>query len=572
MNANKRMKYASTPTYGMQKRGFFKKAAPAPAPMPDFTQIPMQNNGEAPFMSFPPAMFSQEPGAAPYPPFAQSPPFAQNQNIPYMQGQIPPMFSQQPFSMSGVPFQAQALYPPPSMPPPLGNSPFLTKEQGQSAPPPMMQGFVPPLRQQFPAGQPQPMMPPQNAVAPVPFQQPGMNPQFAPPPMAGQFGGQPYPAMPAPPFAQQPPIPSMGSLPMGTAPQDSAPMTMPSMPYAPAQTAPTPLSFHDKLWMGFLFGVLPLLFVGCLLMPTAFDFLRYAFIALSVVGLSAIWYRQMFSSSTRMTVSIIFATLCVVMALLLLGGNTDIQSAGQHSAGADTGVEATESPEGMPGAADPLAMVQETQAPPMQSGPSEAELRLKTFMDLWSSGNKAPEMVAYVQPSWASAKENPTAELFTALANRTPMEYEIEEISGTDADNSRTVTMTADINKNNGKEPVRYRFMIIMNKEGGEWYVDPSSLATNDTEATPDPNARATPVSQMTMAPRMTETPVPPANTTLYYNLNGGAFYHADAYCPRIKKEFLPLEGTFAYGDLRSYNSKLQPCLECNAPIKPLDE
>ena len=40
MNAN-RTKYASTPTYGMQKRGFMKKAPVRQAPeTPDFSQVP----------------------------------------------------------------------------------------------------------------------------------------------------------------------------------------------------------------------------------------------------------------------------------------------------------------------------------------------------------------------------------------------------------------------------------------------------------------------------------------------------------------------------------------------------
>ena len=60
----------------------------------------------------------------------------------------------------------------------------------------------------------------------------------------------------------------------------------------------------------------------------------------------------------------------------------------------------------------------------------------------------------------ASAQENPPTALFMPLANRTPEEYTIEEISGTDQDNSRTVTMTATINKNNGKDPSIYRFMV----------------------------------------------------------------------------------------------------------------
>lgn len=112
-------------------------------------------------------------------------------------------------------------------------------------------------------------------------------------------------------------------------------------------------------------------------------------------------------------------------------------------------------------------------------------------MALWQNNNPQ-EMVSLVQPSWASAQENPSTALFMLLANRTPEEYTIEEISGTDQDNSRTVTMTATINKNNGKDPSIYRFMVIMTKEGDEWYVDPNSLATNDELQSSEENVSTT--------------------------------------------------------------------------------
>ena len=80
-----------------------------------------------------------------------------------------------------------------------------------------------------------------------------------------------------------------------------------------------------------------------------------------------------------------------------------------------------------------------------------------------------------------------------------------------------------------------------MVNEQDEWYVDPNSLATNetvDTTATPEPGK--TTVAQ-SLAPRMTVTPVPAADTKLYYNANGGKYYHLDPNCSAVNSKYLPM-------------------------------
>ncbi len=320
--------------------------------------------------------------------------------------------------------------------------------------------------------------------------------------------------------------------------------------------------------MAFLFGFLPLLFIPCLFVGQALDFLRYSFIALCVLGLGAMWYRQMFTSSTRTTISIIYAALCVVTISLLLNGSGTARQASTTNSNMPPDMQLTPTPAAMAAVMESTAP-EETPSPVTAPGESEAELRLVTFMELWSA-NRCQDMIAYVQPSWATNKENPNAELFNVLANRTPEEYTIETISGTDADTSRTVTLSALINKNNGKDPVLYRFMVMMVKEGGEWYVDPNSLATNDVVTQDDATGAATTSVLMTPVPRMTETPVPDPSTKLYYNPDGGKQYHADPNCSSIKAQYLPLQGSFLYSELKSHQS-LQPCLKCGAPTKALE-
>ena len=45
----------------------------------------------------------------------------------------------------------------------------------------------------------------------------------------------------------------------------------------------------------FLFGLLPLVFIPCLFVPSSLDVIRYEFLGLCVLGLGGMWYRQMFS-------------------------------------------------------------------------------------------------------------------------------------------------------------------------------------------------------------------------------------------------------------------------------------
>ncbi|MEG2604092.1 MAG: hypothetical protein RSB91_04110, partial [Clostridia bacterium] len=78
-------------------------------------------------------------------------------------------------------------------------------------------------------------------------------------------------------------------------------------------------------------------------------------------------------------------------------------------------------------------------------------------------------------------------------------------------------------------------------------------------------------VGLATPAPRTTVSPAPPGSTTLYYNTNGGSFYHLDANCSKVRSEYLPLTGTFLYSELENDPyKKLQPCLACGAPTQPL--
>ena len=573
MNAN-RTKYASTPTYGMQKRGFMKKAPVRQVPeAPDFSKVPQPAPVVPPAapQAQPPQAFAQSmppqggfAGMSPY----FSAPMQGTAQVPFASPSfIQPTAGQPPFQ-GFVPGASTAA-------PPLGNSAavFGASNSGFS---PRSQGFVPPAPQAaqpspvqtMQPGQPQPMRPAvQPAMYPFsPMQSaaPGVSPQAMPgyvpqggmtPPQSAAFGG-----MQSPPFAP--------AQPQATGGASQQPMFNLRTP--PPQPARERSPFHaDRLWSVFLFGLLPLVFIPCLFVPSSLDVIRYAFLGLCVLGLGGMWYRQMFSSVTRLIVSMVYVALCIVTVAMMMQGGRDVL---RTSANSDqpASVQSSVAPDGNAAAVAATETPSPTPAP-TPSGPSEAEQRLETFMALWQNNNPQ-EMVSLVQPSWASAQENPSTALFVLLANRTPEDYTIEEISGTDQDNSRTVTMTATINKNNGKDPSLYRFMVIMTKEGDEWYVDPNSLATNDELQSSEENVvNNLSVADATPTPRTTVTPAPAGDTTLYYNVNNGSFYHLDPYCSSVAEEYQPLTGTFLYSELSEYLGKYSPCLVCNAPTSTLD-
>ena len=458
-----------------------------------------------------------------------------------------------------VPFAAPSFYQSGAQLPPLQT---MTQPLGNSMPPLQnsgafsgrSQGFVPPQQSQQSAQL--------SSVPNFSYAAQSVQPTFQTPAQPVQQQPFAYPPVSAPfPPVQQP------------EPPQASPFA--SRPIEKKNRKEQPPIDADKLWAVFLFGFLPLLFIPCLFVTGTLGVLRYVFLGLVVVGLGAMWYRQMFTPTTRLIVSMLYVALCVGAIVMQLQGANDVQyTANMQSAAVPHQQQQQPNSDPM---AQPAAVPAEqpTATPsPTVSGPSEAERRLELFMNLWALNN-ASEMVHLVQPSWCSAQENPSQALFFVLANRTPENFVIEEISGTEQDNSRTITMRATISKNNGKTPSVFRFMVMMVKEGGEWYVNPNSLATNDevqqTEENVVNNKNA--VGDITPEPRTTVTPAPPASTLLYYNI-GGNSYHMDPQCQSVAAENLPFDVSFSYAELKSVKNQmnLTPCMRCDAPINTLED
>ncbi len=544
-----RTKYTFTPTYGLQRRGIGKRQTEKNSnPDLDFTQKPSPDfdapvTGASDPYIIPQGIYHDpvpQQGAMQHPAFkAQTPGMGNSYAFPMhtagLQNSVP-MYATgygNPYGDMSQPFTGAPL---PQMPP-LANAAAPAQQMNAS---PRAQGYVPPSV--LHAEQAVPFVIQQNAA-----------------PQGMAF--QPY-AQPA--FSAQQPI-SGPNAPMNGYTGYQSGNQPPAQP--PGRKNRLPVNIDNWLKM-LLYIVLPVTFVLCIALPSEFNILRYLFMTVCTASIGMLWYRQSFSSSLRTGITIGYGLMCIIVIVVMLSGsNSDIIQGGPNITAQPTPVITDEpSSAALSYAADQAPVT----TPPAEAAPEDTEtgLRLTAFMDNWKV-NRIEDMLNYVMPSWRNAQADPAAALFIIISNRTPLEYVIESISGGSGDTSLSITMSATIDKNNGNDPVRYRFVILMDKEEGEWYVDPNSLSTNDiatAEATIAPdNIDAI----FTLAPRMTVTPVPPDSTLLYYNASGGKYYHADPECSSVNAKYLPM-ASFTYGELSTAPfSALQPCLKCNAPTRP---
>lgn len=550
MNGN-RSRYSTNPTFTMQKRSFFRKPAQPYSEKPDFTAAdPASRQPAAPQA---PASVSTL-GVPPVPPVAELFGTAAPAAAPTGMGTIPSGSIQFTPAPQVPPAQQSGLYGTQS------NAPVFMAQPASQNLPPLGNQTLPQQTGMFSQG----FTPPQTNAFPAPLLG------------TGSAAQQTRTAAPAAPTVQ--PAGFSGLF-------DAAAAQQPAFggPAAPRTPAPPAANNRQRIDLEtlrklFLFVLLPVMFVPCLLVPDNFQVLRYLFIALCIAAVAIIWYRNLFKPNTRIAVTLAYSLAAIIVFVMLFQGqNADPQRVQNNPAVQQQAAQTNQNNlNGMPAYDTAAAQPTFTPTPEPEPTPepiSEAQNRLEAFMINWS-GARVEDMVRLVQPSWANAQDNPSNRLFVLLGNRTPLSYNIEEITGSDNDSSRTVTMTANIDKNNGKDPTLYRFMVLMVKEGGQWYVDPNSLATNDqvtnkeeTNTVNDSQSKA--ADDWVLPPRQTVTPAPPASQPLYYNPNGGSMYHMDQYCPSVYEQFLPLQGSFPYSELGNHRDKT-PCLKCGAPTQTL--
>ncbi len=307
-------------------------------------------------------------------------------------------------------------------------------------------------------------------------------------------------------------------------------------------------------------ALLPILFIAALVL--GYTELHWLFLALSALSLLIMWAAKAFVPQARTTMTLIYTALMIVSLGAALWFTHPLRSSGDPSAagqssdysalfGRDTtsrDVQDYSVQQNIPITDTPM---------PTEDTQSLAKQQLVYFMNSWMNLDYNA-MLSVCVPSWVSAQENPQHEIFKIRGTSIPTWFDITDASGTDADDSRTLTMMARIDKGTGKEPQLYRYEVLMLRVNGTWYVDPASLSSC-TEI----KAEVTPTVAYTLMPTETVD----ASITLYYNPDGGSYYHRNDQCTRVDQRYLPLRGSFLYSQINDAQfANLKPCEVCNAP------
>ena len=330
--------------------------------------------------------------------------------------------------------------------------------------------------------------------------------------------------------------------------------------YVPQKIPVRHRPFVLKNWHLIAMGIVLIILFVLAVIITKNTAVKILLMILAAGSAGVLWIKRLTAENKRLTYSVLCLVLCILTAASFLTGapkdvtnNTQQNTAGVRQ---DTG-----SAQEIPPSEVSAVQQTSTEAPSATEAPNNNLTdRLVSFFTSWAK-NRQDEMLLLCSPSWVNKQENPRTSLFTLLANRRPLNCTLESISGTDADNSRKVTLTSKIDRNAGREPELYRMTVLMVKENNEWYVDPQSLQSFEKEQTTDNTANAT--------PSPTATPAIYPSTVLYYNPNKGEYYHYDAYCPNVGKKYVPLQGQFTYAQINDEPySKLKPCNVCGAPLR----
>ncbi len=185
-----------------------------------------------------------------------------------------------------------------------------------------------------------------------------------------------------------------------------------------------------------------------------------------------------------------------------------------------------------------------------------------SFFTFWNSSDY-DNMLALCWSGWKTSLEDPRTELLRILANRTPVDVIVEEadpIAGEGPEGLQyyLVKVTAALDRHNGKDPDRYRIQLLVRKEeDGLWHINPAGLNNFETE-------------EDGLQPEATAAPGTDAgDTVLYYQPDGGEYYHLDQNCVSVHPVFLPLQGSFLYSELEDEPYReLKRCNVCGAPFR----
>ena len=357
----------------------------------------------------------------------------------------------------------------------------------------------------------------------------------------------------------------------------------------------------NQAFLFLFFIILPIILLITLFIQPA----KWLFVILALLSITFMWLARAFLFPGRMIITAVYGLLTVITLISALNTQamtndpysvpknaaptlvpveTPLFASSYSTMGTDVPADYYSTDEGIDDAFEGYSEIQvqgasdefsETTTPStpntvigyVSDHKSAAEVALENFMEKWRKGIIA-DMVEFTAPSWRNAQSDPPQQqLFWKFAQRILIDWrQMSAPSGTDSSTARTTTIQADVNY--GGEIRTYQYDAITLYENSGWYVDPDSISSGILveQATPTPNPDETP----TPTPEPTSTPTPGPKTKLYYNKDGGKKYHIDPNCSSVASKYLPLKGTFNYGDInKSPYNKLKPCDVCGAPPKP---
>ncbi len=360
------------------------------------------------------------------------------------------------------------------------------------------------------------------------------------------------------------PLQNMGRRP--TKPQNT-----PRPPAQPiSQTATSPRSFPVLQIM--LILVLPVFFIVSLLMKDSR--LYWAFVGLSLLCLAAMALLRAFVPNARKVLGAVHAAMIAVVLFAILVSSPPPAADNVQQTQSLQSIFSDNSSASMMDMAQSQAQQVQAEATENPGSASLAQQKLEQFMSAWMNTDYAG-MVSHSVPSWINKHMSETdaeKSMFHLRANRSVLDYQILDVSGNDGDQTRTITMQASVSKNNGEAPLQYNFQILMMRVNNAWYVDPNSISSSQVVNNPAQQAAQAQQEQLQAAQAQVQQQqaqqVSP-DTVLYYNSDGGKYYHINAECPSVGAKYRPLTAMFYYRDVSSDKFKnLIPCPDCKAPSR----
>lgn len=348
------------------------------------------------------------------------------------------------------------------------------------------------------------------------------------------------------------------------------------------QTAPVTAEGSFVFLQIILVVVLPIAFIVALFVRNTLFY--WGFVILSLLSVGAMYLLKAFVPNARRVLGVIHSAMVIVILFTILVSGTRNQNQPRQAAQDFQATFSDDTTASIMDMNENLITGEAEEDTVMPGTASLAQQKLEQFMSAWAVKDYS-SMVTYSAPNWTNQFEtqrDAETNIFHLCAIRTPVSYQIMDVSGSDTDQTRTITMQARISKSDGKEPELYNFQILMIRANNEWYVDPNSISSSQIVKNQDlavqtgteqllgdgtTQVQEQPAALAPVAAPQLDTVSP--DTLLYYNQDGGEYYHIDPNCSSIGAKYKPLTATFYYRDVSNDTFKnLKTCPHCKAPAR----